>query len=59
MKVYQVEIEEILQKLVKVKANSEDEAIDKVRDRYKDCIYVLDYEDFKEVTFNIYKDEKE
>lgn len=59
MKVYQVEIEEILQKLVKVKANSEDEAIDKVRDRYKDCIYVLDYEDFKEVTFNIYKDGKE
>lgn len=56
MKIYKIEIEEVLQKVVKVKANSEAEAIDKVHERYKDYVYVLDYEDFKEVNFNIYND---
>ncbi len=55
MKAYQIKIEEILQKVVEVRAKSKDEAIEKVKDKYKKCIYVLDYEDFKEVNFSNYK----
>ena len=56
-KVYQVEIEELLQRVVKVRANSLDEAIQKVEERYRNEEYVLDYNDFKGVEFNEYKDE--
>lgn len=56
-KVYQVEIEELLQKVVKVKANSLAEAINKVEEKYRNEEYVLDYNDFKGVEFNEYKDE--
>lgn len=57
MKIYEIEIEELLQKVVKVKANSLNEAIDKVEERYKKEQYVLDYNDFKAVEFREYKDE--
>lgn len=53
--VYQIEIEEILQRVVKVKASSLEEAIDKVEQRYKNEKYVLDYNDFKGVDFREYK----
>lgn len=56
IKIYEIEIEEILQRVVKVKANSLDEAIDKVENRYKNEKYVLDYNDFKDVQFREYKD---
>ncbi len=56
-KVFQIEIEELLQKVVKVKANSLNEAIDKVHERYINEEYVLDYNDFKGVEFREYKDE--
>ena len=57
MKIYEIEIEEVLQKVVKVKADSLDEAIDKVQERYKNEKYVLDYNDFKGVEFRKFKDE--
>lgn len=57
MKIYNIEIEEVLQKVVKVKADSLDEAIDKVQERYKNEQYVLDYNDLKGVEFREYKDE--
>lgn len=57
MKIYNIEIEELLQKVVRVKANSLNEAIDKVEERYKNEQYVLDYNDFKGVEFREYKDE--
>ena len=57
MKIYEIEIEEVLQKVVKVKADSLDEAIDKVEERYKNKKYVLDYNDFKGVEFREFKDE--
>ena len=57
MKIYEIEIEEVLQKVVKVKADSLDEAIDKVQERYKNEKYVLDYNDFKGVEFREFKDE--
>lgn len=53
--VYQIEIEEILQRVVKVKASSLEEAIDTVEQRYKNEKYVLDYNDFKGVDFREYK----
>lgn len=57
MKIYEIEIEEVLQKVVKVKADSLDEAIDKVQERYKNEKYVLDYNNFKGVEFREFKDE--
>lgn len=57
MKIYEIEIEELLQKVIKVKADSLDEAIDKVEEEYRNEKYVLDYNDFKGVEFREYKDE--
>ena len=56
-KEYEIEIEETLQKVVKVKANSLDEAIDIVEEKYRNQEYILDSEDFKGVEFSEYKDE--
>lgn len=56
-KVYQIEIEETLQRVVKIEANSLDEAIDIAQNRYSNQEYVLDYEDYKGVEFSEYKDE--
>lgn len=54
-KFYNIEIEEVLQKVVKVKADSLSEAIEKVEERYRDEEYVLDYNDFKGVKFREYE----
>lgn len=56
-KTYEIEIEEILQKVVKVQANSLDEAISIVMERYHNEEYVLDYENFMGVEFREFKDE--
>lgn len=56
-KVYDIEIEEISQKVVKIEANSLDEAIDIAQNRYSNQEYILDYEDYKGVEFREYKDE--
>ena len=56
-KIYQIEIEETLQKVVKIKADSLDKAIDIAQNRYSDQEYMLDYEDYKGVEFRQYKDE--
>lgn len=56
-KIYQIEIEETLQKVVKIKADSLDEAIDIAQNRYSNQEYILDYEDYKGVEFREYKDE--
>ena len=56
-KIYKIEIEEILQKVVEVKANSIDEAFDIVQNKYANQEYILDYEDYKGVEFREYKDE--
>ncbi len=57
MKIYKIEIEELLQKVVEVEADSVDEAIDKVHNAYRNEEYVLDYNDFKGVEFREFKDE--
>lgn len=55
-KKYQIEIEETLQKVVEIEANSLDEAIDIAQNRYSNQEYILDYEDYKGVEFKEYKD---
>lgn len=46
LKEFEIEIEEILQRVVKVKATTEEEAYDIVEQQYKKAEIVLDAEDF-------------
>ena len=54
---YEIEIEEILQKVVKVKADSLEDAINITREKYSNEEYILDYQDYKGTEFREYKDE--
>ena len=56
-KTYKIEIEETLQRIVEIEANSLDEAIDIAQNRYSNQEYVLDYQDYKGAEFSEYKDE--
>lgn len=56
-KIFEIEIEEVLQKVVKVKADSLDKAIDKVEEGYRNEKYVLDYNNFKGIEFRKFKNE--
>lgn len=56
-KIYEIEIEETLQKVVKIKANSLDEAIDIAKERYRNEEYILDENDYKGAEFSEYRDE--
>lgn len=56
-KIYEIEIEEILQKVVKIEADSLEDAIDIAKERYSNEEYVLDYQDYKDTEFREYKDE--
>ena len=53
-KEYMVEIEEKLQRVVPVRASSEIEAINRVRERYYNQQIILDAEDMKDVNFKNY-----
>ncbi len=53
MKNYDVEIHETSSRIVTVKTEDEDAAIDEVRARYEAGVYVLDFNDFQEVEFNL------
>lgn len=55
MKKYFVTITETLEKTVEVFASNEEEAKNKVEDKYKSCDIVLDYEDLENTDFSIYK----
>lgn len=57
IKKYKIEIEEVLQKIVEIEANSLDEALDIVQNKYYNQEYILDYDDYKGVDFKEYKDE--
>ena len=56
-KIYEIEIEETLQKVVKIEANSIDESIDIAKEKYSNQEYILDYQDYKDTEFREYKDE--
>lgn len=51
MNTYKVEIEEVLQKIVEIAANSSDEAVSIARELYKLEEVRLDASDFKEANF--------
>lgn len=51
MKQFEIEIEEILQRDIKVEADSKEEAIRIVKEKYRNEEIVLDESDFKEVSF--------
>ncbi len=52
MKEYEVEIEEVMQRRVKINAENEEEAIKLIKEKYNKEEIVLDYNDFKDVSFN-------
>lgn len=54
MNKYQIEVEEILQKVIEVEADSIEEAISIVSNEYNECNIMLDGEDLKEVNFRKY-----
>lgn len=56
MQKFQIEIEEISQKVETVKANNLEEALEKIEDKYNDGKIVLDYEDFKGHEVREYRD---
>ena len=56
-KIYQIEVEEILQKVVEIEADSLDEAIDKARQQYSDEEIILYAECLMETNFSEYRDE--
>lgn len=57
VKTYKIEIEELLQHVYEIEANSLEEAIDIAREKYSNEEYVLDYQDYKGTEFREYKDE--
>ena len=54
---YEIEIEETLQKIVKINANSLEEAIDIAREKYSNEEFVLDYQNYKNTDFREYRNE--
>ena len=57
MKKYNVEIEETLQHVYEIQANSLADAIDIAQERYRNEEYVLTSDDLKETNYREYKDE--
>jgi len=59
MKTYTIEVRELLAKVVKIKAESEDAALSSVQDMYNNSVLVLDYNDLADLSFvNIGKKDK-
>lgn len=56
MKVYHIEVEEILQNVYDIKANSLEEALDIVEEKYNNQEIVLDYNCLKETNYREFED---
>ena len=57
MKKYSIEVLEVLSRIVEMEASDEEEAIERVRQKYRKCEIVLDDSDYKETEISV-KDEK-
>ena len=55
-RIYKIEIEELLQRVVEIEAENVNEAIRIAKEKYRKEEYVLDENDFKGVKFSGYKD---
>lgn len=55
-RIYRIEIEELLQRVVEIEAENVNEAISKAKEKYRNEKYVLDENDFKGVEFSEYED---
>ncbi len=55
-RIYKIEIEELLQRVVEIEAENVNEAISKAKEKYRKEEYVLDENDFKGVEFSEYED---
>ena len=51
-RIYKIEIEELLQRVVEIEAENVNEAISKAKEKYRNEEYVLDENDFKGVEFS-------
>lgn len=51
---YQIEITETLQRVIKIKADSADDAVEKARALYKNERIVLDYSDYTDTEFSLF-----
>ena len=59
MKTYKIEVEEIMQNVYDIEANSLEEAINIAEEKYRNQKIVLDYNAIKETNFREFKDEIE
>ena len=57
MKKYSIEVLEVLSRIVEVEAVDEDDAIERMRQKYRKCEIVLDDSDYKVTEISV-KDEK-
>ena len=57
MKKYSIEVLEVLSRIVEMEASDEEDAIERVRQKYRKCEIVLDDSDYKETEISV-KDEK-
>lgn len=55
-RIYKIEIEELLQRVVEIEAENVNEAIRIAKEKYRKEEYVLDENDFKGVEFSEYED---
>lgn len=55
-RIYKIEIEELLQRVVEIEAENVNEAIRIAKEKYRKEEYVLDENDFKGVKFSEYED---
>ena len=57
MKIYSIEVLEVLSRIVELEASDEEDAIERVRQMYRKCKIVLDDSDYKMTEISV-KDEK-
>ncbi len=50
---YQIEIKEVLSRIVDIEAINETEAIEIVRDKYRNCTIILDASDYVETKISV------
>lgn len=53
MKTFKIEVKEILSRIIEVKAENEEEALNHIQEQYQEEEIVLDSNDFIDTEFNI------